>query len=113
MAHSEGIRGVARGVGFRDTWHSRKVSGGWLSVWAFGTRGTLGRYPEGGSRCGLLGHVALSEGIRRVALDVGFPDTWHSRKVSGGWLSVWASGARGTRGKYTGKRLGVGDRGAG
>src|SRR5438105_14620135 len=100
MAHSEGIRGVARGVGFRDTWHSRKVSGGWLSVWASKTRGTLGRYPEGGSRCGLPGHVALSEGIRRVALGVGFRDTCLSRKVSGGGLWVWAAGTRATVGRY-------------
>src|SRR5438128_2195622 len=76
VSHSEGIR---RG----------------LSVWAFGTRGTLRRNPEGSfgvgfrdtwhtpkgsegvSRCGLSGHVAHSEGIRRG-------------------LSVWAFGTRGT-----------------
>src|SRR5438105_6541382 len=33
--------GGSLGVGFRGTW-ARKASGGWLSVWAFGTHGTLG-----------------------------------------------------------------------
>src|SRR5436190_6678197 len=83
MAHSEGIR-----------WG--------LSVWAFGTRGTLRRNPkgslgvgfrdtwhtpkesEGVSRCGLSGYVAHSEGIRRVALDLGTRDTWHTQKTSTG-----------------------------
>src|SRR6266508_4459555 len=101
------------GVGFRDTWHTPKESEGvsrcglsghvahsegirrGLSVWAFGTCGTLRRNPKGSlgvgfrdiwhspkesrgvSRCGLSGHVAHSEGIQRG-------------------LSVWAFRTRGT-----------------
>src|SRR6266508_4301372 len=71
------------GVGFRDTWHTPKES-------------------EGVSRCGLSGHVAHSEGLRRGfsvwafgtrgtlrrnpkgALGVGFRDTWHTPKESKG-----------------------------
>src|SRR6266508_1086091 len=60
------------------------------------------RVPGGVSRRGLLGHVASSDGIRRVALGVGFRDTWHTRKVSGGWLSVWASGTCSTLGMLPG-----------
>src|SRR6266508_1081756 len=85
VVHSHGIRRVALGVGFRDTWHARKTSGGWHSVWASGTRGMLGRHPEGGTRCGLPGHVARSEEIPRVVLGVGFRDTWHARKKYRGW----------------------------
>src|SRR6266508_3503206 len=33
------------GLGTRDTWHTRKTSGGILPVWALGTRGSLGRVP--------------------------------------------------------------------
>src|SRR5438105_2133399 len=102
MAHSDGVRRglsawalvtrgeLARhterslGLGTRDTWRARAAS-------------------EGVSRCGLSGHVAHSEGSRGVALRVGFRDKWHSQKVSGGWLSVWASGTRGTHGKFPGK----------
>src|SRR6266508_1601715 len=134
------------GVGFRDTWHNPKESGGvfrcglpghvahsegirrGLSVWAFGTRGTLRRYPkgslgvgfrntwhtpkvsEGVSRCGLSGHVAHSEGIRRGlsvwafgtygtvrrnpegSLGVGFQDTWHTPKESRGVSRCGLSG---------------------
>src|SRR6266540_3485609 len=70
VSHPESTRGISPGVGSRGTWRAQKASGGWLSVWAFRTRGTLGRYSEGGSRCGLLGHVALSKGIQRMALGV-------------------------------------------
>src|SRR6266542_4847005 len=54
VSHSEGIR---RG----------------LSVWAFGTRGTLRRNPEG-------------------AFGVGFRDTWHTPKESGGVFRCGLSG---------------------
>src|SRR5438128_12488784 len=64
---------------------SRRV----LSAWVFGTRGVLGRLPDGVSRLGHSEHVAHSEGFQRVALGVGFGDTWHSPKVSLKGLSVW------------------------
>src|SRR6266540_2086292 len=67
------------GLGTRDTWRARTVSGGFSRREAFGTRGTLGRYPEGSLGARILGHVALSEGIRRVLLARGFRDTWRSR----------------------------------
>src|SRR5438128_395639 len=71
VSHSEGIR---RG----------------LSVWAFGTRGTLRRNPEG-------------------SFGVGFRDTWHTPKESGGWLLVWALGTRGELGRHPegGSRFGA------
>src|SRR6266540_617601 len=47
VAHSEGIREGSLGLGTRDTWLARATSGGWLFVWASGTRGELGRLPEG------------------------------------------------------------------
>src|SRR5438105_2464629 len=56
VVNSEGFRRVLSALGFRDTWRTRKASGGWLWVWAFGTRGELGRLPKGGSRFGLSGH---------------------------------------------------------
>ena len=68
LRHS-GIRRVALGVGFRDTWHAPKGS---LGV-AFGTRGTLRRTSEGVSWCG-------------------FWDTWHAPKEIRRGLSVWLSG---------------------
>src|SRR5438128_6329181 len=96
----------------RATWCCRAVS---RVVLRLGTRGTLGRHPEGFSRFGHSGHVAYSEDIRRDSPGLGTRDTWHFRKapgegspglgsrdawrtrtVSGGWHSVWASGTRGT-----------------
>ena len=54
-----------------------------------GARGVLGRHPEGGSRFGLPGHVALSEGFRRrfsrleLSGRVTYPE--RSRGDSPGW----------------------------
>src|SRR5436190_81405 len=89
VAYSEDIRGVSPGLGIRGTLAPGKTSGGILPVWALGTHGTLGRlpgkvppvwalgtrgalarYPEGGTRCGLPGHVARSEGKIRKGLSV-------------------------------------------
>src|SRR5438128_1041627 len=59
------FRRVALGLGTRDTWHTRNASGGIFSRReASGTRGELGRHPEGGSRLGFSGHVASSGGSR-------------------------------------------------
>src|SRR6266540_4188076 len=81
------------GKGFNHSGHVlHTASTGGVSVWALGTRGALARYPKGGTRCGLPGHVAYSENVRRVALGVGFRDTWHAPKETGGGLSVWLSG---------------------
>src|SRR5947207_15291641 len=77
-------------VSSRDAWLTRNAPGNALSV--VGTRGMLGRLPDGVSRLGHSGHVAHSEGFRRMALSVGFGDTWHSPKVSPKGLSVWVSG---------------------
>src|SRR6266540_3213631 len=89
-----GTRGVL-------AWHPEGSLGVALSVGFSGTRGEVGRHPEGslglgfrdtwltrntsgrGSHgLGTRGHVVLSEGFRRLALGVGFGNTWHSPKVS-------------------------------
>src|SRR5438128_313832 len=65
VARSECIRREVLGLGTRDTWHTRNASGGIFSRReAFGTRGELGRHPEGGSWGGFLGHVVSSGGSR-------------------------------------------------
>ena len=73
--------------------HSEGVPKGWLLVWALGTRGTLGMHPEVfslGTR--LPGHVESSGDIRRVALGLGFWDTWRAREVPGGSSRLELSG---------------------
>ena len=92
VVHSHGIRRVALGVGFRDTWHTRKTSGGWHSVWASGTRGTLRRKIRRGLSVWLSGHVARSEGKSEGVSRCGFWDTWHAPKEIRRGLSVWLSG---------------------
>src|SRR6266540_3238647 len=96
----------------RETWRCRAVS---RVVLRLGTRGILGRHPEGFSRFGHSRHVALSEGsrgrfprfglsgrvahshgIRRVALGVGFRDTWHAPKENPKGSLGMAFGTRGT-----------------
>src|SRR6266508_823769 len=74
VSHSASTRGGVSRCGLSGTWRTRKVSGGWLSVWALGTCGELGRHPEGGSRFGLPGHMANSEGFQRVLSVLGFRD---------------------------------------
>src|SRR6266540_1020684 len=84
--------GVALGLGTRDTWHTRNASGGIFPVWALGTRGTLGMHPEGfslGAR--LSGHVESSGDIRRVALGLGFRDTWRAWEDPGESSPGWSS----------------------
>ena len=80
-------------MGVWDTWRARKASG----------RGLTARHS---------GHVAHSEGFRRVALGVGFGDTWHSPKVSPKkvpkGLSVGALGHKAySEGKFEGGAFGV------
>src|SRR6266540_79177 len=84
----------------RETARCRVVS---QVVFRLGTRGTLGRYPEGISLFALSGHVAYSEVIRRDSPGLGTRDTWHTRKTSGGILPVWALGTRGSLGRLPGK----------
>src|SRR5436190_14311853 len=48
MLHPESTRGWSPGVGSRGTWHTRRVPGGGLPVWARGARGAPGECPEGG-----------------------------------------------------------------
>ena len=65
VAHSECIQRDFPGLGTRDTWHTLNASGGIFSRReASGTRGELGRHPEGGSQLGFPGHVASSGGSR-------------------------------------------------
>ena len=83
MLHREYPRGVSR-CGSRGTWCARKASGGRLSVWASGTRGTLGRYLGGISRIGHSGHMANSKGFRRDS-----PGWGHSgRRILDQWLRL-------------------------
>src|SRR5438105_12036948 len=81
--------GILPAWGTRDTWHTRNAPGNTLSVehsghvaysqcsrrvlsaWAFGTRGVLGRLPEGSHSLGTRGHVACSEGFRTGSLSLG------------------------------------------
>ena len=86
--------------------HLASTRGG-LSVWALGACGALGRYPGGVSRLGHSGHVASSGNIRRVALGLGFWDTWQTRKASGGFSQRQAFGTCGKLGRCLGKVLPV------
>ena len=52
------------GVGFRDTWHTRKAPGVILPVGALGTRGVPGMLPGVILPVGALGHVAYPESAR-------------------------------------------------
>ena len=75
-------------MGFRDTWHTRKASRGFSQREALGTRGTLGRHPEGSLGARLSGHVAYSEGFRGDSPGWSSRDAWRTRnapRVSTGW----------------------------
>src|SRR6266508_4337206 len=86
----------------RNTCRTGRVPGGVVSRCGLSRHVAHSENIRRVSRLGHSGHVALSEGIRRVALGVGFRDTWHTRNVSGGWLSVWASGTCSTLGMLPG-----------
>ena len=74
---------------------SKGVPKGSLGV-GFGTCGVLRRGSEGSLG---VGFGQAPKGFRKGSLGVGFRDTWHTPKVSGGWLLVWALGTCGTRGR--------------
>src|SRR6266508_4420258 len=86
------------GVGFRDTWRTPKESEG---VSRCGLSGHVA-YSEGIRRVfswfGHSGHVAYSEGFRRVSFGLGTRDMWRTWKASGRFLLVWALGTRGVLG---------------
>ena len=96
VALSDDIRRDSPGLGYSGTRGVLGMFPGMLSRWSTRDTWLTRNAPGGFFRRGRSGHVACSEGFRTGSHGLGTRGTWRARKASGGWLSVWASGIRGT-----------------
>src|SRR6266540_1257621 len=76
------LPGMLTRLGTRDTWLTRNGPGGFFRRGRSGHVACSKGFRTWSHGLGTRGHVVRSEGFRRVALSVGFGDTWHSPKVS-------------------------------
>src|SRR6266540_7364273 len=83
------LPGMLTRLGTRDTWLTRNGPGGFFRRGRSGHVACSEGFRTWSHGLGTWGHVVRSEGFRRVALGVGFGDTWHSPKVSPKGSSRW------------------------